>query len=195
MTGMFQKPQGAGAPPAAASTTAADQNAADIMRRRAANDGGAQTEGLATKASNLADQGSSRWSDFKKDQPAAALALSVLPITGQITAAAEFYDAMKRGDNADAAMAAVQLLPFGGVLKGVKVARAAIETAKDAKNTMATAKAWHATASASARSSRIAGDLIKVSEAQSSAAKMQALRAATGVASDGANVIEYANTK
>lgn len=73
---------------------------------------------------NTADGATQAWLDFKRDNPTAALGLSMVPVTGQITAAADLYDAQRRGDGVDAALAAAQFVPFGGVVKGVKTAAA-----------------------------------------------------------------------
>jgi hypothetical protein len=57
---------------------------------------------------NLPDQAVELWNKFRAEQPKLAFGLSVLPVTGQVTAAIEYYDAMKRGDTADGIAAAVQ---------------------------------------------------------------------------------------
>jgi hypothetical protein len=67
---------------------------------------------------SLPDEVVKLWSSFKKEQPELALALSVLPITGQAAAATEYYDAMSRGDSGDGVLAAIQFVPVVG--KGLR---------------------------------------------------------------------------
>lgn len=69
------------------------------------------------------DAASQSWVGFKRDHPVPALIASMAPVTGQITAAADLYDAGQRGNGLDAALAAAQFIPFGGAVKGIKAAR------------------------------------------------------------------------
>lgn len=64
------------------------------------------------------DQAVELWKQFKEDQPELALGLSVLPVSGQISAATEYYGAMKEGDTKGAVLAALQFIPVVG--KGMR---------------------------------------------------------------------------
>ena len=84
---------------------------------------------------STADDAVELWKNFKEEQPKLAFALSVLPVTGQVAAAVEYYDAMKRGDTADGIAAAVQ---FGAGALGAKAGKAIIKAGEEV---MATARA------------------------------------------------------
>ena len=77
-----------------------------------------------------ADDAVKLWNNFKGEQPEIALALSVLPVSGQVTAAIEYYDAMQRGDTADGIKAAIQ---FGLGPLGAKAGKALIGAGELAK--------------------------------------------------------------
>ena len=77
----------------------------------------------------LPDEVVQMWNAFKTEQPKLALGLSVLPVTGQVTAAIEYYDAMKRGDTADGIAAAVQ---FGLGSLGMKAGKALMKAGDEA---------------------------------------------------------------
>lgn len=136
-----------------------------------------------------ADAASALWLQFKQDQPKLALALSVLPVTGQVTAAAEYYDAIKRGDSVDAALAAVQMLPMGGVVKGARLAGEAAQDLRRADQFMDTART---ALGPSARSQRMAVGVADMAADARLDALANGVRAAGATASDAGNFIEYA---
>jgi hypothetical protein len=73
---------------------------------------------MSANETTVPDEAVRLWSSFKKEQPELSLALSVLPVTGQIAAATEYYDAMQRGDSGDGVLAAIQFIPVIG--KGLR---------------------------------------------------------------------------
>lgn len=80
------------------------------------------------------DNASSNWNDLKKQHPVAALALSVLPGTAQITSAAELNDAANRHDPAGMVKAASGMVPGVALLaigtKAVRAGKAAADATK-----------------------------------------------------------------
>ena len=58
-----------------------------------------------------------RWNEFKEKNPEIYTAASILPVTGQVAAVADYAEAMNRRDGPEAAMAALSFLP------GVKLAK------------------------------------------------------------------------
>lgn len=78
----------------------------------------------------MSDEAVQLWSSFKKEQPELSLALSVLPVTGQLAAATEYYDAMSRGDTGDGVLAAVQFVPVVG--KGLRSLKGVADSGNEA---------------------------------------------------------------
>ena len=60
-----------------------------------------------------------QWNKFKDENPEIYTAASVLPVTGQLAAVADYADAMNKRDSYGASMAALSFLP------GVKLAKVA----------------------------------------------------------------------
>lgn len=91
------------------------------------------------------DAASHWWNDTKKEWPKAALAASVLPVTGQITSALELHDAIKRDDKTDMALAAAGLIPGAKlVTSGAKALRAGQAIQHAARNTLTGADVYSA---------------------------------------------------
>ena len=60
------------------------------------------------------------WRQFKDEHPVAYGVSAVLPVSGQAAAAADYADAMDRGDSLDGAIAAASFLPGIGLAKAGK---------------------------------------------------------------------------
>lgn len=93
---------------------------------------------------NIADKATAAWSAFKQEQPELALALSILPVTGQLAAATEYYGAMRRGDTGEAVLAATQFVPIVGKgLRALPVMKRDAESASQLIGRFAEAKIGH----------------------------------------------------
>lgn len=92
----------------------------------------------------LTDEAVAAWNAFKKEQPELALALSILPVTGQIAASTEYYAAMQRGDTGDAVLAATQFVPIVGKgLRSLPAMKRNAESASQLIGRLAEAKIGH----------------------------------------------------
>ena len=66
------------------------------------------------------------WRQAREDHPGTYTAASILPITGQLTAVADYAEAMDRNDSADATRAAASFVPGVRLAKlGTKIAPSA----------------------------------------------------------------------
>jgi hypothetical protein len=80
---------------------------------------------MATSASELASKGEylEAWRQLKDDYPTAYTAVAITPGVGSVVAGIDYAEAMDRGDQGDAALAAASVIP------GVKLAKVASKLA------------------------------------------------------------------
>lgn len=151
---------------------------------------GAWAESVKDSIKVGADESTDMWLKFKKERPGVALALSVLPVSGQITAAAEYYDAMKRGDSTDAVLAALQFIPAGGAVKAAKIAGEAAADLKSASAWAKLAKLPPPAGMSQARATNVAADM---AARERGAAVLNAGKATGALAPDVGNANDVAD--
>lgn len=140
--------------------------------------------------SDEADVAIDAWLKFKKEHPKTALALSVLPVTGQLTAIAEYSDAMKRGDSVDGVLAALQFAPGGGIAKGLKLAGEAGRDIKAAQTWTTLARMPPPAGMTAARASRISEDMAARNTASAVTNGFKALGATSTDVADGVDFMK-----
>lgn len=160
------------------------KNAVDAQKKVARMAGGGSMK-------SMADSASSAWNEYKQNNPEIALALSFMPVAAQLTAAAEFNDALNKKDPTAAGMAAIQAIPAGGLLKAMNLVKEAKAIKNSANGMIDVAKSAMANAPVSERMQSMATGLADKASKYKNEALANYGQAAAATASDAGNVAEY----
>lgn len=136
---------------------------------------------MSDKEESYIDAASRLWGDAKHDYPKTSLAVSLAPVSGNITSGLELNDAINRGDKTDMALSAAGMIPGGSLVKaGAKAIKSGVAVQRAARNTMTGADIYSA--------SKNAGQIMK-----NKGAAMAAAGAGAEAANAGSSFSDYAD--